>query len=74
MYKPYLVGSLKKLFGEPNRMNDKEKLEAIKQVLSDTPARSGDDKETAAWYEKALDEIDKIIESNDTHSTFGYSS
>jgi len=65
---------LKKLFGEPNRMNDKEKLEAIRQVLSDTPARSGDDKETAAWYEKALDEIDKIIESNDTHSTFGYSS
>jgi len=65
---------LKKLFGKPNRMNDKEKLEAIKQVLSDTPARSGDDKETAAWYEKALDEIDKIIESNDTHSTFGYSS
>lgn len=74
MYKPYLVGLLKKLFGRPNRMNDKEKLEAIKQVLSDTPARSGDDKETAAWYEKALDEIDKIIESNDTHSTFGYSS
>ena len=74
MYKPYIVGLLKKLFGEPNRMNDKEKLEAIKQVLSDTPARSGDDKETAAWYEKALDEIDKIIESNDTHSTFGYSS
>jgi len=65
---------LKKLFGKPNKMNDKEKLEAIKQVLSDTPARSGDDKETAAWYEKALDEIDKIIESNDTHSTFGYSS
>ena len=73
MYKPYLVGLLKKLFGKPNKMNDKEKLEAIKQVLSDTPARSGDDKETAAWYEKALDEIDKIIESNDTHSTFGYS-
>jgi len=65
---------LKKLFGEPNRMNDKEKLEAIKQVLSDTPARSGDDKETVVWYEKALDKIDKIIESNDTHSTFGYSS
>ena len=74
MYKPYLVGLLKKLFGKPNKMNDKEKLEAIKQVLSDTPARSGDDKETAAWYEKALDEIDKIIESNDTRSTFGYSS
>ena len=74
MYKPYLVGLLKKLFREPNRMNDKEKLEAIKQVLFDTPARSGDDKETVAWYEKALDEIDKIIESNDTHSTFGYSS
>ena len=74
MYKPYLVGLLKKLFGNPNKMNDKEKLEAIKQVLSDTPARSGDDKEPVAWYEKALDEIDKIIESNDTHSTFGYSS
>jgi len=74
MYKPYLVELLKKIFGKPNKMNDKEKLEAIKQVLSDTPARSGDDKETAAWYEKALDEIDKIIESNDTHSTFGYSS
>ena len=41
---------------------DKEKLEAIKQVLSDTPARSGDDKETVAWYEKALDEIDKATE------------
>ena len=74
MQKLYLVGLLKKLFGKPNRMNDKEKLEAIKQVLSDTPARSGDDKETVAWYEKALDEIDKIIESNDTPSTFGYSS
>ena len=74
MQKLYLAGLLKKLFGEPNRMNDKEKLEAIKQVLSDTPARSGDDKETVAWYEKALDEIDKIIESNDTPSTFGYSS
>ena len=54
-------------------MIDKEKLEAIKKVLSDTPARSGDYQETAAWYEKALDEIDKIIESNDTPSTFGYS-
>jgi len=73
MYKPYLVGLLKKLFGEPNRMNDKEKLEAIKQVLSDTPARSGDDKETAAWYEKALDEIDKIIESNDHADIFALS-
>ena len=51
---------------------DKEKLEAIKQVLSDTPARSGDDKETAAWYEKALDEIDKIIESNDTPTSLRY--
>ena len=51
---------------------DKEKLEAIKQVLSDTPARSGDYKETAAWYEKALDEIDKIIESNDTPTSLRY--
>ena len=72
MLKPYLVGLLKKLFGEPNRMNDKEKLEAIKQVLSDTPARSGDDKETVAWYEKALDEIDKIIESNNTPTSLRY--
>jgi len=72
MYKPYLVGLLKKLFGEPNRMNDKEKLEAIKQVLSDTPARSGDDKETVVWYEKALDKIDKIIESNDTPTSLRY--
>ena len=72
MYKLYLVGLLKKLFGEPNRMNDKEKLEAIKQVLSDTPARSGDDKETVAWYEKALDEIDKIIESNSTPTSLRY--
>jgi len=72
MYKPYLVGLLKKLFGKPNKMNDKEKLEAIKQVLSDTPARSGDDKETVAWYEKALDEIDKIIESNDTPTSLRY--
>ena len=53
-------------------MNDKEKLEAIKQVLSDTPARSGDDKETVAWYEKALDEIDKIIESNSTPTSLRY--
>ena len=74
MYKPYLVGLLKKLFGKPNKMNDKEKLEAIKQVLSDTPARSESDQVTAQDFEKALDEIDKIIESNDTHSTFGYSS
>ena len=51
---------------------DKEKLEAIKQVLSNTPARSGDDKETMAWYEKALDEIDKIIESNDTPTSLRY--
>ena len=72
MYKPYLVGLLKKFFGKPNKMNDKEKLEAIKQVLSDTPARSGDDKETAAWYEKALDEIDKIIESNNTPTSLRY--
>ena len=72
MYKYYLVGLLKKLFGKPNRMNDKEKLEAIKQVLSDTPARSGDDKETVAWYEKALDEIDKIIESNNTPTSLRY--
>jgi len=72
MYKPYLVGLLKKLFGEPNRMNDKEKLEAIKQVLFDTPARSGDDKETVAWYEKALDEIDKIIESNTSPTSLRY--
>jgi len=28
---------------------DKEKLEAIKKVLSDTPARSGDDIDPAAW-------------------------
>ena len=63
---------MKKLFGKPNRMNDKEKLEAIKQVLSDTPARSGDDKETVAWYEKALDEIDKIIESNNTPTSLRY--
>ena len=53
-------------------MNDKEKLEAIKQVLFDTPARSGDDKEAAAWYEKALDEIDKIIESNISPTSLRY--
>ena len=53
-------------------LTDKEKLEAIKQVLSDTPARSGDDKETVVWYEKALDEIDKIIESNDTPTSLRY--
>ena len=63
MYKPYLVGLLKKLFVEPNRMNDKEKLEAIKKVLSDTPARSESDQVTAQDFEKALDKIDKIIES-----------
>ena len=44
-------------------MNDKEKVEAIKKVLSDTPARSGSDQVTAQDFEKALDEIDKIIES-----------
>ena len=55
-------------------LTDKEKLEAIKKVLSDTPARSGSYQVTAQDFEKALDEIDKIIESNDTPSTFGYSS
>ena len=44
-------------------MNDKEKLEAIKKVLSDTPARSESDQVTAQDFEKALDKIDKIIES-----------
>ena len=44
-------------------MNDKEKLEAIKKVLSDTPARSESDQVTAQDFEKALNEIDKIIES-----------
>ena len=34
MQKLYLVGLLKKLFGEPNRMNDKEKVEAVKKLLS----------------------------------------
>ena len=53
-------------------MNDKEKLEAIKKVLSDTPARSGDYQETAALYEKALDEIDKIIESNTSPTSLRY--
>ena len=42
---------------------DKEKLEAIKKVLSDTPARSESDQVTAQDFEKALDKIDKIIES-----------
>ena len=63
MQKLYLVGLLKKLFGEPNRMNDKEKLEAIKKVLSDTPARSESDQVTAQDFEKTLDKIDKIVES-----------
>ena len=53
-------------------LTDKEKLEAIKKVLSDTPARSGDYQETAAWYEKALDEIDKIIESNNSPTSLRY--
>ena len=44
-------------------LTDKEKLEAIKKVLSDTPARSEDYKVTAQDFEKALDKIDKIIES-----------
>jgi hypothetical protein len=44
-------------------LTDKEKLEAIKKVLSDTPARSGSYQVTAQDFEKALDEIDKIIES-----------
>jgi len=44
-------------------MDDKEKLEAIKKVLSDTPARSGSYQVTAHAFEKALDEIDTIIES-----------
>ena len=34
-------------------MNDKEKLEAIKKVLSDTPARSGSYQVTAQDFEKA---------------------
>jgi len=53
-------------------LTDKEKLEAIKKVLSDTPARSGNYQETAAWYEKALDEIDKIIESNTSPTSLRY--
>ena len=44
-------------------LTDKEKLEAIKKVLSDTPARSGSYQITAQDFEKALDKIDKIIES-----------
>ena len=44
-------------------LTDKEKLEAIKKVLSDTPARSESDQDTAQDFEKALDKIDKIIES-----------
>ena len=44
-------------------MDDKEKLEAIKKVLSNTPARSESYQVTAQDFEKALDEIDKIIES-----------
>jgi len=42
---------------------DEEKIEAIKKVLSDTPARSESDQVTAQDFEKALDKIDKIIES-----------
>ena len=42
---------------------DKEKVEAIKKVLSDTPARSESYQVTAQDFEKALDKIDKIIES-----------
>ena len=44
-------------------LTDKEKIEAIKKVLSDTPASSGSYQVTAQDFEKALDEIDKIIES-----------
>ena len=51
---------------------DKEKLEAIKKVLSDTPARSESDQVTAQDFEKALDKIDKIIESNDTPTSLRY--
>ena len=42
-------------------MNDKEKVEAIKKVLSDTPARSESYQITAQDFEKALDKIDKIV-------------
>ena len=44
-------------------LTDKEKLEAIKKVLSDTPARSESDQVTAQDFENALDKIDKIVES-----------
>ena len=53
-------------------MNDKEKLEAIKKVLSNTPARSESYQVTAQDFEKALDKIDKIIESNDTPTSLRY--
>ena len=44
-------------------LTDKEKLEAIEKVLSDTPARSESDQVTAQDFENALDKIDKIVES-----------
>ena len=63
MYKPYLVGLLKKLFGEPNRMNDKEKLEAIQQVLDEISSKQRnylDDTSLLDYFER---QIKKILES-----------
>ena len=45
-----------------NIVTDKEKLVAIKKVLDDTPARQQSFKFTAWDFEKALEEIKKILE------------
>ena len=42
-------------------MNDKEKLEAIKKVLDDTPHHFFNRKGAVKDFEHALDEIKKII-------------
>ena len=45
-------------------LTDKEKLEAIKKVLDDTPGHIFDRKGAVEDFEHALDEIRKILEDN----------
>ena len=63
MQKPYLVGLLKKLFGEPNRMNDKEKLEAIQQVIDEISSKQHNYLGHESLLEYFERQIKKILES-----------
>ena len=61
---PYLIGLLKKLFGKPNRMNDKEKLDVSKCYLIHLHVGLL----TKKLFGMNRHYMKLIIESNDTHS------